>query len=187
MKINVYDFDNTIYDGDSTVDFWKYCVRKYPVVLLPFPLACAAGFCCLLGLCSKTRFKEIFYRFFRYVPNINGEVARFWDNNFKKIRPWYLAQNKMDDLIISASPEFLLSFPCERMGVRLIASRVDSRTGKALGGNCKGMEKVRRFRAEYPEATIEEFYSDSLSDSPLSELAERAYLIKSGIIKKWSI
>ena len=24
MKINLYDFDGTIYDGDSTFDFFKY-------------------------------------------------------------------------------------------------------------------------------------------------------------------
>ena len=28
MKINMYDFDDTIYDGDSSVDFIKYCYKK---------------------------------------------------------------------------------------------------------------------------------------------------------------
>lgn len=26
--MNVYDFDKTIYDGDSTIDFYLYCVKK---------------------------------------------------------------------------------------------------------------------------------------------------------------
>ena len=26
--MNVYDFDNTIYDGESTFDFYAFCVRK---------------------------------------------------------------------------------------------------------------------------------------------------------------
>ena len=30
----VYDFDETIYDGDSTVDFYKYCVKRKPSLLL---------------------------------------------------------------------------------------------------------------------------------------------------------
>ena len=30
MKINMYDFDDTIYNGDSTIDFIKYCYKhKY--------------------------------------------------------------------------------------------------------------------------------------------------------------
>lgn len=26
--MNVYDFDGTVYRGDSTVDFWLFCLRK---------------------------------------------------------------------------------------------------------------------------------------------------------------
>ena len=28
--MNVYDFDKTIYAGDSTIDFWKFCMIRYP-------------------------------------------------------------------------------------------------------------------------------------------------------------
>ena len=36
--MNVYDFDKTIYDGDASLDFWKYKVRKEPLLLgyLPY-------------------------------------------------------------------------------------------------------------------------------------------------------
>ena len=30
MLIDVYDFDGTIYDGDSTVDLVKFCIRRHP-------------------------------------------------------------------------------------------------------------------------------------------------------------
>ena len=33
MRIDVYDFDGTIYDGDSTVDFTRFCLRRHPGVL----------------------------------------------------------------------------------------------------------------------------------------------------------
>ena len=36
---------------------------------------------------------------------------------------------------------------------------------------------MRRLHEAYPEVQIAEFYSDSRSDSPLAELAERAYLV----------
>ena len=31
--INGYDFDETIYDGDSSVDFYFFCLRKNKKVL----------------------------------------------------------------------------------------------------------------------------------------------------------
>ena len=35
--MNVYDFDNTIYKGDSTADFFIFCLRKHPKIVLVFP------------------------------------------------------------------------------------------------------------------------------------------------------
>ena len=31
--MNVYDFDDTIYAGDSTVDFFFYCLKKKPAIV----------------------------------------------------------------------------------------------------------------------------------------------------------
>ena len=28
MKVNIYDFDGTIYDGDSTLDFYMFCLSS---------------------------------------------------------------------------------------------------------------------------------------------------------------
>ena len=33
MLIDVYDFDGTIYYGDSTVDLVKFCIRRHPSLL----------------------------------------------------------------------------------------------------------------------------------------------------------
>ena len=32
MKINLYDFDKTIYDGDSSVDFFLFNLKKQPLL-----------------------------------------------------------------------------------------------------------------------------------------------------------
>ena len=37
MRIDVYDFDGTIYDGDSTVDFVFFCLRRHPGVIAGLP------------------------------------------------------------------------------------------------------------------------------------------------------
>ena len=46
-------------------------------------------------------------------------------------------------------------------------------------------QKVKRFRALYPQGRVERFYSDSLSDSPMASLAEKAYLVTKGECVLW--
>ena len=93
-----------------------------------------------------------------------------------------------DDLVVSASPEFLLAPACRRLGIRPpIASRVDARTGRYTGLNCKGAEKVSRFREQYPDAEIGQFYSDSRSDAPLAHLARRAFLVRGDSYTSWEV
>ena len=31
--MNVYDFDGTIYDGDSSIDFYLFCIKRKPSIL----------------------------------------------------------------------------------------------------------------------------------------------------------
>ena len=183
--MNVYDFDHTIYPGDSTVDFWRYCLKRYPRVLLALPGACLFGATFYLRLCSRERFKETFYRFLLYVPDAQAAAEAFWETRLEKIEPWYLAQRRDDDLVISASPEFLIRAACDRLNIPCLASKVDSDTGKLEGPNCRGEEKLRRFREAYPNEEIERFYSDSPSDAPLAREAAEAYLIKKGNVKRW--
>ena len=49
------------------------------------------------------------------------------------------------------------------------------------------MEKKRRFLEEYPEEAIENFYSDSLADTPLALCAEKAHLVtnKASTVIDW--
>lgn len=184
--MNVYDFDDTIYRGDSTLDFWKFCARRHPKTLLSLPKVGISFLKYLFGRSSKTEFKEAFFSFLRYVPNVEAEVSVFWERHFSRIQSWYLAQMQSSDVIISASPEFLLRPVADRLGVSLIASCVDERIGEFSGENCKGDEKVRRFGAEYPGVGIEKFYSDSLSDTPLAELARDAFVVSNDDFVLWN-
>ena len=183
--MNVYDFDKTIYVNDSTKEFYLYCLKKYPVLILlaPAHLSGFPGY--LLGLRKKTRAKERFYSFLKYIPDIDLEIKMFWESRMGGIKKWYLEKKKEDDLVISASPEFIVGEACSRLGIEYMASRVDKKTGKYSGENCHGEEKVRRFYEAYPEGEIEEFYSDSLNDTPLAKIARKAYLVDKNEIKKW--
>jgi putative flippase GtrA len=125
------------------------------------------------------------YRFLLYIPDIDKEVENFWKIKIKNIKKWYLNQKKQDDLIISASPEFLLKPICSILGVSLIASVVDKKSGKYSGENCHGKEKVKRMYAKIPHPQIEEFYSDSLSDEPLAKEALKAFIVDGNDMISW--
>jgi putative flippase GtrA/phosphoserine phosphatase len=176
--MNVYDFDRTIYNGDSSVDFYIFvlCKKPYLIVLLPFQALGMAQY--LFGIYSKENMKENFFIFTRFIP-VQEMVLRFWDKNRKKIKSWYMRQKQDADVIISASPEFLLEpLVCGYLGVTLIASRIDENTGKYIGKNCFGEEKVIRLHEAYPDSVIDNFYSDSLSDSPLAKKAMQSFIVK---------
>lgn len=184
--MNIYDFDKTIYDGDSTKDFYFYCLKKHPKILLTIPCMAWTFFLYILGVKTKTQFKEKMYRFLSCVPDIDGDVNDFWNWNEHKIKKWYKDRKCEDDIIISASPEFLLAPICERIGIKnLIASKVDKKTGIYTGENCWGKEKVRRLYEKFPEAVCDEFYSDSLSDSPLADISGQAHIICGTDIIEW--
>ena len=177
---SIYDFDGTIYRGDSTVDFFRFCVRREPRVLAD--LLCAAPYYggMALGVVEKTRAKERFYRFLTRIPDVDAMLTAFWDEHIGCVYPWYLAQRSDDDVIVSASPAFLLRPACARLHVNLLASRVDAYTGATDGLNCHGEEKVRRLFLEYSTCRIDRFYSDTRSDAPLARMARKAYLVRRG-------
>ena len=181
--MNVYDFDKTIYPRDSTAQFYLWCLRRFPRTWLTLPCTAWAFFCLGLRLKPKTQCKQIFYRFLRHVPADAPE--RFWKEHIKDMFPWYLAQKRADDLVISASPEFLLRPAAEAVGFALLASPVDQATGRYHGENCHGDEKVRRFRAVYGDAPVEGFWSDSRSDTPMARLAAHAWLVGKGKAVPW--
>lgn len=176
--MNVYDFDNTVYRGDSSYDFFRHCALKYPRALLSALGALPWMLAMLLGFAEKTRVKQRFYRYLRHVPEIQEEVDRFWLTHDKNLKNWYFAQKRADDLIISASPVFLLEPVMRRLELAFLASRVNPLTGEYDGLNCHGEEKVRRMREAYPEAEVEQFYSDSLHDTPLARLAREAFFVR---------
>ena len=183
--MNVYDFDKTIYSGDSTVDFYLYALKQKPSLIRHIPKQAMGFLLYSLKRIGKTELKEYFFSF---LSGIEAEklAEDFWNQNQHRIYKWYLDQQQPDDIIISASPKFLLQPICNRLGIHhLIASKVDPETGMFAGENCRGQEKVRRLEVEYRITHIDSFYSDSQSDLPLAQIADKAFLVVNGDLRKW--
>lgn len=179
MKINLYDFDNTIYEGDSSTDFFFYCLKKYPKIAKLLPKIIFSGVKCKLKLITTTELKQVIFLFLKYVDDIDSCVEEFWNTHRIYIKDFYLAKKHDNDIIISASPEFLLKPICDDLKVMyLIGSRVNKKTGKFTGLNCHDEEKVRRLNKKYDDYEVMEAYSDSKSDIPMLKLAHKSFIVK---------
>ena len=72
--MNIYDFDGTIYDGDSSIDFYKYCIRVNKKCLLILPKLIVSIVLYLLKIKEKEYLKSVFFFFFKYFENIDTYV-----------------------------------------------------------------------------------------------------------------
>ena len=183
--MNVYDFDNTILRGDSSARFFAWCLRHCPRMWLDIPAQAANSLLFLTRLRPKQAFKQRMFGFLQLI-DVDAALEGFWRDNLPRVKDWYRAAHRPDDVVISASPAFLIRPACEALGIsEVMGSPVDRHTGRFSGPNCHGAEKVRRFREVFPDGVIDNFYSDSHSDDPLAALAKHAWLVKGEKIKAW--
>lgn len=183
--MNVYDFDKTIIPYDSTQAFFRFLFKRHPKLFIHLPTMGIAALKYSLKRISKTEMKDVMYQVFTKIERLDDEVSEFWKSRHSDIHEWYLKQKKEDDVIISASPSFLLQPICDELKVTLIASEVDLKTGLNLKENCYGAEKPIRFSEHYNLNDIDAFYSDSYSDTPMAVHAKEAYLVKNTTITPW--
>ncbi len=185
--MNAYDFDHCIYAGDCTIDFFRFCLKKKPKLLHFLPRQIWGLVLYAFGFIQKTAFKERFFCFLQGLDERDSLIAAFWATHKEKIYSWYLELKRENDLIISASPEFLLKPIFDLLGVKhLIASRVDPMTGCFSGENNYGAEKPRRLQEEMGIRAVDAFYSDSLSDSPMAQIAKESFIVRHGVLTPWS-
>lgn len=186
--MNVYDFDNTIYRGETGVDLFLYYLKRDPKLFgaLPWAVTCITKY--------KTRritldqaienYSGVVEDYCRGIEDVDGDVTRFWDQHSSKIKSFYLRQRKDDDVILSACIDVVLKEICHRLNIKnYIASETDVESRKLLNF-CYRENKVKAFREKYPDAVIDNFYTDSLNDKPMIELAQNAYLVKGEKIVK---
>lgn len=186
--MNVFDFDNTIYDGETLVDFILYYVKTDPAIWRYIPK--------LLWICFKDAahmftvdeaikaYASFLEGYYVRLAMLDEDVKKFWDKNEHKIKPWYNEVRRDDDIIVSETTDFILDEIMKRMGVKnYVGSSIDKQTGK-FTRLCFLENKVKIFNDLYPGAHIENFYTDSMNDKPMMNLADHVFFVTGSKIKQ---
>lgn len=185
--INAYDFDGTIYDGDSSIDFYFYCLKRKPSLIIFLPIQIYGVLLYLFKIKNKDYMKEKIFSFLKKIDNVDDYVEGFWNKNYIKIKPFYFKQKEKSDVIISASPEFLIKPLEKKLKIdRVIATKVNKNTGKFESKNCHDYEKITRYEEFYKKNSIKQFYSDSIkADKAMLEYAKEGYLVIKNNVSRW--
>ncbi|MGL4393780.1 MAG: HAD family hydrolase [Brevinema sp.] len=198
IKLSLYDFDKTIYNGDTGVEVLKFLFKHYPKKSYPY-----AGQ--LIGtilsyffkINNKKQFKQNIYRIITQfsLDDWNKIIQEFWDIEKNRFFPDVIKQLHVDQEngytigIISASPELMLLpikelVPCDFLIGTAYEIHGQKITTQMIGENCKREEKVLRLKKHMQEHfsnqqyEIKKMYSDSRHDMPLLELADEAFTIE---------
>jgi HAD superfamily hydrolase (TIGR01490 family) len=195
-RIAFFDFDGTITTKDTLLEFIRFAKGKIPFYI-GFVLNSPWLVAYRLNLISNQAAKErILAWFFRHTPlaefqeTCDGFAARMIPGLIrpKALREITSLQDKgFSIVIVSASPENWIRQWTESIQASLIATKLETRPGKAkqddrlsgriLGRNCHGNEKVRRISEAYNLENYNEIYAygDTSGDKPMLALAHHAF------------
>ena len=176
--MNVYDFDGTIFYSDCAIGFALWCIKRHPKLLVAFMPGMIKTL--ILYQMRKIPNYQLQRKMFSYLTMIDDydtQIEKYWDKYESRISKWYLEQKRPDDLIISASPDCIIGPIAKRLGVRYVATEYDREYGVFLNNLMYAREKAK-YIYDHGFPLIENFYSDSLADTPLALCAEKAYLVK---------
>ena len=184
----MFDFDNTIYDGESSFDFALYVIKKKKSLIVHLPAILRILF--LYKIC-KMDIEEFTKRLEKYASIflenqelIEDSVEEFWDCHIDKLYPNMLKKVKEEDVIITTCPSFLMN------GIRdvlhtdhILSTELDLKSGCIEYLNFRE-NKVKKWKKNYHNEKIEALYTDSYNDQPLMDIAKSVYIVKKGIPKK---
>jgi HAD superfamily hydrolase (TIGR01490 family) len=204
-RIAFFDFDGTITTHDTLLEFIRFS-KGAPSFLLGFLLNSPWLVAYRLKLISNHAAKQrVLSWFFRNTPLTDFDAAcnRFATEVLPRlIRPKALTEiarlheKGFTVVVVSASPENWLRQWADQTNASLLATRLETHaaaaiptsmsgattpsprlTGRILGRNCHGTEKVRRIRESYDLADFDDIYAygDTKGDKPMLALAKHSF------------
>lgn len=179
-KAIIYDFDKTIYSKETSMAFMFFFLKRHRYLIPKFILNLTI---ILFNIKDLKKVKNIFFSIFKGM-DIENDINLFWEKEIKNIYPYFfeeIKENRKDAdllILISASPDFLLKPIYKKLGFDILISTKYSNF-TLIGKNCKKNEKLKRLN-ELGSFDVLCFYSDSLSDLPLFNIAKKKISINKG-------
>lgn len=107
-----FDFDNTLYRGESSLDFSLYMIRTHKKILLYLPVIMANAIKYKLCLVDKEKLGAEINKYMKLIIRDKYEIRRlvktFWQTHAGRLDANMLRRVGPNDLIITAGPDFLL-------------------------------------------------------------------------------
>ena len=134
----------------------------------------------------RYKLERTFFSFLNQLDDFEEQIEAFWDANEHRVSGWYLKQKQPDDLIISASPACIIEPIARRLGVNFVATDYD-REYNVFVNNLMYAKENAKYILDHDFPVIDNFYSDSLADTPIALLAEHAHLVtnKAQTVEDW--
>ncbi len=179
--MKVFDFDNTIYDGESMVDFVYFMMEKKEKLKKYKGVVDRLLKLYELNLLSPSLIENVInkYRGELNFPtaNIKSYIDEFWKINKGKIKKDMLAKISKDDLIITAAPDILLEPIKKKLKTNNIYTSIVNMETKELVFMCYKENKAKKYKELYGDQMIDELYTDNYADKPLMKISKKVYLI----------
>lgn len=189
-RLALFDFDGTITHADSLKAFILFTrgrIRYYLGLVRLAPVLALYK----LGVIPNWKAKEILLAYFfkgmplgdfedkcrEFASNILPAIVR--PKALRKIRAYMDQQVRV--VVVSASPENWVGKWAEANGLEWIATRLevkdDRLTGKIMGKNCHGDEKVNRIRATINLTEFSDIHTfgDSNGDREMLQLGTKRF------------
>ena len=182
MSIAFFDFDGTISDKDSMVEFIKFAVGKYRYYYCLLKLSPILLLYSLRIISNNIAKEKLFSSYFKgwYVEEFEKLAEKYSELELNKIiKPsaidkikWHQEQGHKV-VVVSASIGSWLKKWCELYQIELIATQLEFKNGKLTGRfatkNCYGIEKVNRIKAQFDLTKYEQIYAygDSAGDKEM--------------------
>jgi len=190
MKLALFDFDGTISNKDSMIDFLEYSygkanLKRTLITLSPYLLLYK------LGCYSNQKAKErLLSKYFKDMPltkfqglaldySVNRMPLIIKESAVKKIQ-WHQSQGHRV-VVVSASIEAWLLPWCDKMKIELLSSQLEVYdglvTGLLYGANCYGQQKIERIKKSYDLKKYKAIiaYGDSKGDKEMLDLADERH------------
>lgn len=186
--MQAFDFDNTLYKGESTFDFAIFVIKKKKKLIRYLPGILKALTAYKLCLWQEEKFLSELEKYTKVFLENKNELQvltkEFWLTHEKNLYLNMLEKINFNDVIITASPKFLMDGIKHRLNTKhILCTEIDFDNGKITWLNF-GKNKVLNFKKKYKNKKIKNFYTDSYNDKPFMDFSNNVYLVSHGDYKK---